>query len=271
MVAVAAATPVFADNGHGSGKSSQQHGNSSSHATGSNKTSGHNPPGNNGTVKIHDVAGDTSPHNVPHVTCRFWVAFFGFDAGQTLTVSFTGQAPTGNGVPLTVTGAATSITSPDDAGGAANDPDGELGFAADELDLSSLGAPAKQGYHLRLTVATGQGGGAKQKVFWLEPCTTVGATGATRPPGSTASGTTASGTSTARAAVLGLHLTRAAAKHPNASQVLGLRVTRPTSLPFTGARIAAMTAVALALVAFGCTMTMLGRQRRYRPRHALTR
>src|SRR5690242_19513813 len=39
----------------------------------------HNPPGNNGTVKIHQVAGDTSPHNVPHVSCDFYITFFGFD------------------------------------------------------------------------------------------------------------------------------------------------------------------------------------------------
>jgi hypothetical protein len=74
-------------------------------------------------VKIHDVAGDTSHHNVPHVDCDFAVAFWGFDANQRLTVAFSGQAPTGAGTQLTVTGAPTSITSPDDAAGG-NDPNG---------------------------------------------------------------------------------------------------------------------------------------------------
>ena len=45
-------------------------------------TDGHNPPGNNGTVKIHDDANDPSHHNVPHVNCDFFVDFWGFDAGQ---------------------------------------------------------------------------------------------------------------------------------------------------------------------------------------------
>jgi len=52
------------------------------------------PRGNNGTVFIHDVAGDNRPHNVPHVGCTFYVDFFGFDSDQVLSTSFVGQAPT---------------------------------------------------------------------------------------------------------------------------------------------------------------------------------
>ena len=57
---------------------------------GGNSADGHNPPGNNGTVKIHQTAGDSSPHNQPHVTCSFYVSFFGFDKNQTMKISFTG-------------------------------------------------------------------------------------------------------------------------------------------------------------------------------------
>jgi hypothetical protein len=88
---------------------------------GANGPSGHNPPGNNGTVKIHALPGDPGHHNVAHPGCSFVVDFWGFDAGQTLNVSFAGQAPTGAGTPLTLSGSGTSVTSPDDAGGG-NDP-----------------------------------------------------------------------------------------------------------------------------------------------------
>jgi hypothetical protein len=151
-------------NGNGAGK-----GNGVGKGNGANGPDGHNPPGNNGTVKIHAIPGDPGHHNVPHPGCSFAVDFWGFDAGQTLTVSFTGQAPTGAGTPLSLSGSGTSVTSPDDAGGG-NDPDGELVFTPTASELSVLGAPAHQGYHVRLTVATGQGGGMKQKVFWISPC-----------------------------------------------------------------------------------------------------
>src|SRR4051812_14939172 len=132
---------------------------------------GHNPPGNNGTVKIHQTAGDSSPHNQPHVTCSFYVSFFGFDKDQTLNIAFNGQAPTGKGTPIAITDASKrSLTSTTDTGGAGNDYDGEQGaFSASNLDLSGI-TPVKQGYHIKPDVSSGQGGGHKYKVFWLTPC-----------------------------------------------------------------------------------------------------
>src|SRR3954452_4537742 len=138
-------------------------------STGGGSDKGHNPPGNNGTVKIHDVAGDLSHHNVPHVDCDFWVPMWGFDNGQQMTVSFAGQAPTGKDTPVTFTALnGTTLTSPDEAGGG-NDYDGELGFTTTAESLQSqLGDPQpQQGYHVKMTVATGEPGGYKYKVFWI--------------------------------------------------------------------------------------------------------
>lgn len=165
-LSAAAALPVFAS-GHEGGNGD-----------------GHNPPGNNGTVKIHQTAGDSSPHNQPHVSCSFYVSFFGFDRDQPLNISFTGQAPTGKDTPITISDPSKrSHTSATDAGGAGNDYDGDTGaFDATNLDLSALGAPAKQGYHIKLDVATGEPGGHKYKVFWFSPCTST--------PGGTPAGTT---------------------------------------------------------------------------------
>jgi hypothetical protein len=241
-LSVAAAVPALA-NGHSSGshgassghsqspshasKASDGHGASATHANSASNNSasssstssdstGHNPPGNNGTVFIHDVAGDDSPHNVPHVSCTFYVDFFGFDAGQTVTVSFAGQAPTGMGTALG--GTWTGVVSDDDASGAGNDFDKELAFTADQLGVSSLGTPAKQGYHVKMTVATNEPGGKKSKVFWIEPCapavsgagastggtTGGGTTGGELTGGGVVAGTTATSTgSTTTAAVLG--------------------------------------------------------------------
>src|SRR3954447_25336420 len=205
------ATKTSSDSGD-KGKS-ESHGDKSKHdksqgdkdkgdkSQGANGDEGHNPPGNNGTVKIHQAAGDSSPHNQPHVTCMFYVSFFGFDKDQTLNIAFTGQAPTGKGTPITITDATKrSLTSTTDAGGAGNDYDGDQGaFSASNLDLSGI-TPVKQGYHIKLDVSTGQGGGHKYKVFWLTPCASTpgGTTGGTTggETGGTTGGTTGSGGTT---------------------------------------------------------------------------
>jgi hypothetical protein len=228
------------------------------HGKGNNGTgSGHNPPGNNGTVKIHAVPGDPGHHNVPHPGCSFAVDFWGFDQGQTLTVSFTGQAPTGAGVPVSFTAPdGTSVTSPDPAGGG-NDPDGELVFTPTASELSALGAPAKQGYHVRLTVNTGQGGGHKYKVFWISPC----AVDTTTPTASTPAPTGAPTLSAAAPAVKAGSWTAvrgtAPKSMPNLQSVRAAVPTRVTqasrplsSLPFTGANLSTLiTSGALALLA----------------------
>ncbi|MER7107880.1 hypothetical protein [Streptomyces sp. NPDC000229] len=52
------------------------------------------PPGDNGTVKIHDAAtGEELRKNEPHV-CAFYLDAFGFDAGQEVEWSIESWAPT---------------------------------------------------------------------------------------------------------------------------------------------------------------------------------
>jgi hypothetical protein len=117
------------------------------------------PPGNNGTVKIDGVAFDSHPNNEPHVGCTFQIDFTGFDAGQQVSASLVGHPPTGGGV------LASQSTTLDGTGA------GSI-----TLDLSgALGGITphpQQGYHIKLTVETGQGAG-KHKVFWVE-CGPIG-------------------------------------------------------------------------------------------------
>jgi hypothetical protein len=298
-LAAAAVLPAYAgDHGHGHAnghdkKSTAQHHKTTHPTTQSHKkqgsapeaaptatrtdstNAGHNPPGNNGTVFIHDVAGDHSPHNVPHVSCTFYADFFGFDAGQVVTVSFAGHAPTGAGTALG--GTWTGIISTDDAGGAGHDFDDELAFTADQLGVSALGAPAKQGYHVKMTVATGEPGGKKSKVFWIEPCAPVvgGTTGGTSGDttggavlgdttggavlGTTTGSATSSGQATGGATVLGLRFTR-----PAGAAVSG-SATGLAALPFTGTEIKTMAAVAIAAISAGLMFVAAGRRRTAMP------
>jgi hypothetical protein len=307
LLAAAAAVPAFADehgqsdaphgNHYGQSKDHSSSADSASKAHTNNGKSGspdaatndstgsdEDPAGNNGTVKIHDDYGDLAHHNVPHVDCDFAVAFWGFDANQTLDVSFAGQAPTGKDIPLTVTGAPTSITSPDAAGGG-QDYDNELQFSADQLNLDSLDAPhPQQGYHIKLTVNTYEPGGHKYKVFWLQPCaapaengtvvapasesadtdedSVVGQTSAT---GETSSAGESSGGALAPAAtsagngvpttVLGRHLTRG-------SQPAAGAAPSAASLPFTGLELGGLAAAAALALGGGAALTVAGRRRR---------
>ena len=256
---------------------------------GSGKPAGHNPPGNNGTVFIHDVAGDYTPHNVPHVPCTFYADFFGFDLGQQVTVSFAGQAPTGAGTALQ--GAWTGTVSDDDAGGAGQDFDLELPFSADTLGVTSLGAPhPKQGYHVKMTVLTNEPGGKKSKVFWIGPCAdTADTAGTASTPGTAVggedvqSGTTETGgteTGTADTAAVAGSTTTAgtvagqSATTPSAT-VLGEHFYRGMaaggsaaaagSLPFTGAEVGGLLLAGAAALGGGAALMVAGRRRRTAP------
>ncbi|HET6622840.1 MAG TPA: hypothetical protein VFG56_02815, partial [Candidatus Saccharimonadales bacterium] len=133
---------------------------------------GHNPPGNNGTIKIDDEAFDDHPNNEPHVGCTFQVDFYGYDKGDYYAdVNFELQSPTKNGRTLEVTsGDLDPFIGEDDASGGGS----EAGLDASETyTLKFTGAPhAKQGYHVKLTInAPGsQGKDVKHKVFWVEGC-----------------------------------------------------------------------------------------------------
>jgi hypothetical protein len=233
------------------------------------KPASHNPTGNNGTVFVHDVAGDETPHDVPHVSCDFWVDLFGFDAGQEVTLRFAGQAPTGKGVELG--GTWTGTAGDDDASGAGNDFDLEVPFSADDLGVTALGEPhPQQGYHVKLTVDTGEPGGHKYKVFWIEPCPVGETPGGETPGGETPGGETPGGETPD---VEGTTTTR---HHPRAdvpTVVLGERTTRTPdtdvvaladTLPFTGsgAPVGLLTTAGLGGIAAGAALTVAGRRRR---------
>lgn len=130
---------------------------------------GHDPRGNNGTIKVDGPAWDARVDNEPHTSCAFRVTFFGFDEGQTADITVTGVAPTGGGVLLHETAVPTSD---DAAAGAAHDVDGATRvITADDLGLGAVTPHPQQGYHLKVAVDSLEApGGAKQKVLWLEPC-----------------------------------------------------------------------------------------------------
>jgi hypothetical protein len=141
------------------------------HAATPQATAG-DPPGNNGTVKIARVGDlDRIPNNTPHPGCSFEVQWYGFDGGADVVsaVSFTPQAPTGD-VSIAVDGP-TSVPVGEDAASGAGTATGLDAVATYQLSFTG-GAPAKQGYHVRLTVATPRslGNDTKTKVFWVEPC-----------------------------------------------------------------------------------------------------
>ncbi|MDP2772431.1 MAG: hypothetical protein Q8O61_02650 [Nocardioides sp.] len=133
------------------------------------------PAGNNGTVKIAGLGElDGIPNNTPHPGCTFQVEWYGFDEGPDVVsqVSFAMHAPTAD-VALSVAGDTSVFVGGDPASGAGTDTglDG-----VETYTLTFDGAPhPKQGYHLKLTVATprSQGNDTKTKVFWVEPCETA--------------------------------------------------------------------------------------------------
>jgi hypothetical protein len=107
-------------------------------------------PGNNGTVKIHEGAGEPSPEprNEPHV-CIFHVHALFFDAGQVLTFTVQSWEPTGDRS-VVLAGSITADTS-----GAGRAP--------------VTGAYSLPDGHYRLTVDTGNGTPTqdKHKMFWV--------------------------------------------------------------------------------------------------------
>ena len=125
------------------------------------------PAGNNGHIKIDDVAMDDGSENVPHPGCTFVVDFFGYDVGtRTATLVFEGQEPTGGGE-LLVDSWTFEVTS--------RETGNELN-ASRTVDLSSALAGIEphplQGWHVKLTVHVdgAQGADVKHKVFWVSEC-----------------------------------------------------------------------------------------------------
>lgn len=257
--------------------------------------SGHaDPAGNNGTVKVDGVPVDGSRRNEPHVGCDLALRFYGFDRGQTATITFTGQAPTKAGTLLTDGPREIS----DDAAGGGQDADAVLVYSASQLGLSSL-TPASQGWHVKVAVdVAGAPGGAKQKVLWLSCPSSSGTSGggttstpaptATPAPAATAAPSAGGGTSAtpstaptaSPAPVSGT--TGAGGTVTTPTQLLagrsggagvaltygGGRVSAGTAapgrsgLPFTGDHVGAASELGLAALVTGTGALLLGRRRR---------
>jgi hypothetical protein len=264
-------------------------------------TSSHNPPGNNGTIKIDYPAPADSGHaNRPHPGCSFQLRMFDFDTNQYGTITFVGQAPTKLGTLLTQQ----HVLLSKDAAGGGQDVDEVYSYTAQQLGL--IGKPqAKQGWHIKVSVdAENAPGGAKHKVFWLScPAPTAPAAGTTSDngnsnsnstsggstvtqttqgagtaqtsvpagttagstvPATTSTTTTATGTEAAAGngtAVTGLTGGAATAAITPAAPATRPAAASPAGLPFTGIALGSMIALALGALAAGALAIRAGRRR----------
>ncbi|WP_435745024.1 hypothetical protein [Nocardioides sp. SYSU DS0663] len=157
------------------------------------------PAGNNGTIKIAQLGeADGTPDNNPHPGCRFQIEWYGFDEGDYWSqVSFVAHAPTADAV-ISGTEPSRVFVGEDPASGAgtATGLDAVQGYT-----LGFTGTPhPKQGYHVKVTVATpfSQGNDTKSKVFWVQPCDQAAAP---TTPGTEAPGTETPGTDSETPAV----------------------------------------------------------------------
>jgi hypothetical protein len=169
-------------------------------AAGAQSTSagGDQPPGNNGTIKIHRTDTDQTDHaNEPHVGCEFNVEFFGFDGyANSSEMSFSLWSPTQPDEPVLYT-RHVDLTVDNRVNGAEWDHE-ESFTAAQIIGTNDVEPQAQQGYHVKLTVETDdsapQGATVKHKVFWMQPCETSTSTSTTALHGTTT--TTAAGGNT---------------------------------------------------------------------------
>jgi hypothetical protein len=154
----------------------------SANADQTTKGHGHNPPGNNGTIKIEDaVLTDKPPNNNPHQGCTFRVEFYNYDKGDDYraTVKFEDKSPTADAGLEVVSGNLNPLIGGDAAGGG-TDLD-----ASEVYTLKFTGQPhPKQGYHVKITIhADGSiGNDTKHKVFWVKGCDATPPTSPTPPP-----------------------------------------------------------------------------------------
>jgi LPXTG-motif cell wall-anchored protein len=107
------------------------------------------PPGNNGTVKVHDIDISDDDHRTTPKVCEFRIVGFGFDSGQPLTLSIEG-APTPNGGTGSYSASIVAGT------------DGTFAEAVPTLPDGNY----------RVTLYTGVGGGEKHKNLEVD-CTPV--------------------------------------------------------------------------------------------------
>lgn len=213
----------------------------------------HDPPGNNGTIKIDGEPFDSAPDNEPHPGCVFQVDFYGFDEGSLdAGVTFEAVAPTSGGVVRTDS---VPIGEDSHTGGGS-----EAGLDASRTydlssDLAGVTPHPKQGWHVKLTIhADGsQGADVKHKVFWVSDCTGASSASETVTPPASINSEIDTQSSAQRAE------TRAASEQTNA-QVLGESITRSsaTPAPATGASTLARTGMGLGLAMVGASLIAAG-------------
>ncbi|MEU1000991.1 LPXTG cell wall anchor domain-containing protein [Streptomyces tibetensis] len=130
------------------------------------------PPGDNGTVKIHDAStGEELPRNEPHV-CAFYLDAFGFDGGQKVDWHIDAIPPSENRGETVESGVLTL--------------DAEGGGRTEDLSLAD-------GHYKLFWKFEGEKGSAKHKVFWSDCGDEQGPGGST--PSASASASPSSGAS----------------------------------------------------------------------------
>ncbi len=132
------------------------------------------PPGDNGTVKIHDAStGEEPRRNEPHV-CTFYLDAFGFDGGQRVDWHIEAWAPTAGTKGETVESGAITL-------------DGEGHGRTADLSLPD-------GHYKLFWTFEGEHGAAKHKVFWTD-CEEDGGTPSGSPSASPSTGPSAGSSS----------------------------------------------------------------------------
>ena len=198
----------------------------------SSSDAGNQPPGNNGTIKIHRTDTDQEDHaNEPHVGCEFRVEFFGFDGyANTSEMSFSLWSPTRPDQPTMYT-RHVDLTVDNRVSGAEWDHE-ETFTAAQIIGTNDVEPHARQGYHVKLTVETDdsapQGATVKHKVFWMQPCET--ATTTTVAQGSTTTTTAVGGNTTTTTAAGGSTTTTTAVGGNTTTTAVGGNTTTTTSV-----------------------------------------
>lgn len=232
--------------------------------------------GNPGTIKIAAVGEDTHEDNNPKPGCLLRVDFYGFNAG-TYSLRINAHPPTGDGQLLTRDSVA--ITGP------RKTADGRFQTSRTydlRAALSGI-APAKQGYHVKVTVTdpSKPGNGGKHKVAWLD-CVTSAAATSSQPRGSAArpaavAGVTRTDVAAAKVSAAAADVAAAANARVAAggAEVLGVKLTRPAAqpaaasaragglrgvLPFTGSVVGLLVWAAFGLLAVGVAATTVARK-----------
>ncbi|GAA2310400.1 hypothetical protein GCM10010234_63230 [Streptomyces hawaiiensis] len=203
------------------------------------------PPGDNGTVKIHDAStGEELPRNEPHV-CAFYLDAFGFDGGQKVDWHIDAIPPSENKGETVESGVLTL--------------DAEGHGRTEDLSLAD-------GHYKLFWKFEGEKGSAKHKVFWSD-CEDEQEPGGSTPSGS-ASASPSSGASGTPSGEPG------ASASPSASAGGGVPASpSPSSSPSSqgggdgdlaetgnGAPVGVLSGVAAALVAAGGCLVLRRRK-----------